>query len=150
MDTGSPRWGLWKTRIKSGENALLTFADVIRYALIEHSYRSMIQGGIANGSRNDQDTACSACRREAFTEQQAGSGVDRISGRGRDQGNQEERRICRAGFRPTGEIEPQGAHRSQPADRRSYQNSRQDRREVPRGQGRERHHRTCKEVVATL
>src|SRR5664279_3899641 len=32
MDTSSQRWGLWKTRIKSGGNAFLSSADVVRYA----------------------------------------------------------------------------------------------------------------------
>jgi hypothetical protein len=39
MDTGSLRWGLWKTRIKYGENAFLGLGDVIRYGQIEQFAR---------------------------------------------------------------------------------------------------------------
>ena len=45
------------------------------------------------------------------------------SRRSRDQRDQEERRIRSAGLGPPGEIGPQGAHRPQPADRRSHQDS---------------------------
>src|ERR1039457_329728 len=98
MDTSSQRWGLWKTRIKSGGNALLLCANVIRYAPIEHFYRSIIQGGIPNGSRTNQDTARSAPRREARIKQQAGCSVPRFAGRSCGKRNQEEWRIRRSGL----------------------------------------------------
>ena len=83
-------------------------------------------------------------------EQQAGRSVPRDARGSGDQRNQEERRVRTAGSGPSGEVEPQGAHGPQSANRRSNQDSCQDRGEVPRGQGRERLDRTQEVVVCFL
>jgi hypothetical protein len=49
--------GLWKNRIKYGENAFHSNQVGIRYAQLEHFCRSNLQGGFTNGNRHDQDPA---------------------------------------------------------------------------------------------
>ena len=83
-------------------------------------------------------------------EQQAGRGVSRDVRRTCDQRDQEERHFHSAGPGPSGEVEPQGAHGPQSANRRSNQDSCQDRGEVPRGQGREGRDRTQEVVLRFL
>ena len=48
---------LWKTRMKSGENAFHRSGLGIRYAGVEQFCCSHLQGGFTNGNRHDQDPA---------------------------------------------------------------------------------------------
>ena len=63
--SGLPDYDLWKTRMKSGENAFHRDEVGIRYAQVEHFYCSNLQGGFSNGNRHDQDPARPSHGREA-------------------------------------------------------------------------------------
>src|ERR1700745_2887970 len=100
-----------------------------------------------HGKGNDKDSAGSPHGGKARNHQQAGGSGPRVAGRNRSERDQEEWRVHHSWNRQTGEGRAQGAARSQSADRRDDQDQGQDRGEVPRGQGREGHHRSAQEVV---
>src|ERR1019366_8126900 len=126
--------GLWKNRIKYGENASHSHE-------VGCNIRSTFQGGFTNGNRHDQDPARPPHGREERNEQQTSCRVPRVVRGTGNQRDQEERLICGTGSGPSGEVESQSTHGSQSANRRSDQDSCQGRGEVPRGQGRQRLHR---------
>src|ERR1019366_5744746 len=92
---------------------------------------------ITNGNRHDQDPTGPSHGRKARDEQQTDCRIPRVARGSGNQRDQEERRIRGTGSGPFSEVESQGAHGPQSANRRSDQDSCQGRGEVPRGQGRE-------------
>src|SRR5690242_11764302 len=102
-----------------------------------------------DGSRHDQDPTRPPHGGETGNEQQKRRSVPGTPGGDRNQGNKEERRVRDSWPGPPCKIEPESAHGTQSANRRTHQNRGQDRGKVPRCQGRKRHNRSQEITFST-
>src|SRR5436190_21421492 len=102
-----------------------------------------------DGSRHDQDPTRPPHGGETGNEQQDRSGVPGTPGGNRNQRNKEKRCVRDSWPGTPGKIQPESAHGTHSANRRTHQDRGQDRGKVPRCQGRKRRNRPQEITSAT-